>query len=488
MRGTSHSVEGYPGWRPKKKLNFEPHHARSKSVFTSCLPFHHASPVSITDLGSPVKQTPRRRNGRSKGRRPSSSKASSRSSLRASRSCPRLGRSSQSEHRRSTKKETARFINTRESRKLLRQTQKALQEMGIAKDYCIQMNASGGASIVKWEDLPKLEQQKDNDFVSRMHELIFAGNASSPQQSLSRPIKSLSPSPPSAETQTLRLTYVNVKKRLITEFGRERFDKFQGEVQHLMCERERQHSRSVSINQDCAVLSAAKQAALSNKIELPEHDSQEHVPDFNEAHPQWRPRTTSVSSAVSKAPRDQLKSRLSCQQFKALQDNVSTIFDYYSGAELLYSSQLFGQKFAFTELHRHMNRVGIWCWALIVIDTEGQAFGCYSELPFAERQKTCGKRDFIFCLSKENGKADRTSDATGDVSFQQFEWNSLTSSQLQADNRELHISNQSGFQFVVHRQFKQGTLAAGQACTALDVQQKTFNIAAVEVWVPSNFS
>ncbi len=195
---------------------------------------------------------------------------------------------------------------------------------------------------------------------------------------------------------------------------------------------------------------------------------------------------------------------------------LCTVFDHPSGAELLYSSTSFTQQFALPEFYRHIERAGLWCWALVVVDTAGRAFGCYSELPFAERAESCGRHDILFSMGNSSSSSGTSSDAAaaspqnaaaqarGDdgaevdgggaavtvaavaASFQSFEWNALTSSKLLAGSSQLRVSNRKGFDFCLYDGFSQGIRSASRVCHALGDQPLEFAVASVEVWVPAN--
>ena len=521
MRGTTHSVEGYPGWRPAKKLEFANQRFRTQSLHTFCIPrARQSSPASIVDLVG-NQRTP----GATKEKRPSKKR---------------------------TKKDRS-AERPRDPNLDINSAKKQLQSLGLDSEYIIETNSSGGLTFIPRAQKAAFDQRKDQDFISRMHELIFASNRNSTTAASSRCVESFSStssamasnlslstladdfdSSHSFDTSvvndvvpTFRLTYVHVKNKLIAEFGKRRFRRFQADVQHLMCEREKQHSRSVSLStrpesttvalfgagdadtaedttcslehqvgggetKDCRSFEESETFASSRTSARDVADSTESILGFAEAH-RYNKRVQRRPAALSSASHS---SRLTASQMAVLSDRVSTIFDHPSGPELLYSSASFGQRSAMPAFYKQMEHLGIWCWALIVVDTAGRVFGCYSEVPFTERVQTCGKRDMLFSLSggeipeEQQRRADNLESETrpGEVTFQSFEWNALTSSRLLAGTSQLRVSNRKGFDFCVYDGFSAGIRSASRSCAALADQPKEFRVAAVEVWVPGNLS
>ena len=301
MRGVSHSVDGYPGWRPAKRLQFDRHQTRTKSLHTFCMPRRtprHTSPVSVLDLvgdggGGGGEKHPAGRSSKNKER---SNRSSSNTNHRHQRRCERTNRLS-----------AASMAGASPPAEVLHSAEAELEALGIAQEYCVEVNSSGGLSYIPRARKVEVERQRDQDFVSRMHELIFAQDSApapgsrciesfcepsfvteassssssavlSPlleegkhQESLERSCEydstitgttmeehddggdasgasCLDVTSDVATLPAFRMTYVHIKSKLTAEFGRDRFRRFQADVQHLMCERERQHSRSVSLS------------------------------------------------------------------------------------------------------------------------------------------------------------------------------------------------------------------------------------------------
>lgn len=537
MRGTTHSVEGYPGWRPAKKLEFaNQQRFRTQSLHTFCIPRarQSSSPASIVDLIAD-QRTP----GAKTEKRPSKKRA---------------------------KKDRSAERPPRDPNLDINSAKKELQSLGLDSEYIVETNSSGGLTFIPRAQKAAFDQRKDQDFISRMHELIFAPNRNSTSSaSSSRCVESFTSTSSAMASNlslstlgdevdsssllldtsvakdayahaTFRLTYVHVKNKLIAEFGKRRFRRFQADVQHLMCEREKQHSRSVSLStrpestsvalfgagdpdtaedvscsidhevggggsgggsgapKNCSSFDESRETFASSCASARDAaDSTDSILGFAEAHRHNKHIVQRRPAALSSASHS---SRLTASQMDVLSDRVSTIFDHPSGPELLFSSASFGQRSAMPAFYKQMEHLGIWCWALIVIDTAGRVFGCYSEVPFTERVQTCGKRDMLFSLSggeipeEQQRRAGKLESETnpGEVSFQSFEWNALTSSRLLAGTSQLRVSNRKGFDFCVYDGFSAGIRSASRNCAALADQPKEFRVAAVEVWVPGNLS